>query len=97
MSILDIDYRQVVCQDYFLRLAHKVNVQQLVEDFNRLRFKACQQGIQARTEAIVFITRHLDTLAVLEDLDCEQEESRELLNRLVCRLYDIRTDAYAAY
>ncbi len=91
-SKLDIDYRLVACQDRFLQESHRVNIQQLVEDFNRLRLSACYQGIKARSDTVNYITKHLDILSVVEDLDSEQEESRCLLSLLVSELYDLEPE-----
>ena len=89
---LNIDYRLIACQDRFRQISHRINIQQLVEDFNRLRQKAWFKGIHARNEAILFITARLDFWAVVEDLDAGQEESRSLLNSLVCELYDLKPE-----
>ncbi|WP_281646161.1 hypothetical protein [Parendozoicomonas sp. Alg238-R29] len=93
---LDIDYRLIACQDRFRQVSHRVNIQQLVEDFNRLRLTASSNGIQARSDAVTFITSNLDLLSVVEDLDSEQEESRSLLNALVSELYDLKPEAALA-
>ena len=90
LSKLDIDYRLVACQDRFRQISDRVNIQQLVEDFNRLRQSANFQGIRARSETIRFITSNLDLLSVVEDLDTEQEESLSLLSGLVNELYDLK-------
>ena len=93
---LDIDYHLVACQDRFRQVSHRINIQQLVEDFNRLRIRALYLGIKARSDTINFITRHLDILSVVEDLDSEQDESRSLLNTLVSELYDLNPEAALA-
>ncbi|WP_087105811.1 hypothetical protein [Parendozoicomonas haliclonae] len=94
---MDIDYRLIACQDRFRQISHRINIQQLVEDFNRLRQKAFFKGIHARNEAISFITVRLDVMAVVEDLDAEQEESRSLLSNLVSELYDLKPEVAAAH
>ncbi len=86
---LDIDYRLVACQDRFRQVSQHINIQQLVEDFNRLRTAAKLQGIQTRDGITQYITRHLDLLSVVEDLDSEREESLTLLGTLVDELYDM--------
>ena len=86
---LDIDYRLVACQERFRQVSHHINIQQLVEDFNRLRTTANNSGIKARSEAVTFIAGRLDVLSVVEDLDTELDESRELLTVLVNDLYDL--------
>lgn len=93
---LDIDYRLVACQDRFRQESHRINIQQLVEDFNRLRSKAYGKGIQARSEAVRFITSNIDLWSVVEDLDSEQEESRCLLTSLISELYDLKPEAALA-
>ncbi len=94
---LEIDYRFIACQERFHQLSHRINIQQLVEDFNYLRSKARNQGIHARPETVSFITRHIDLLAVVEDLNSGQEESRTLLNSLVSELYDLKFEAILAH
>ncbi|MTI15600.1 hypothetical protein [Sansalvadorimonas verongulae] len=89
---LDIDYRLVACQDRFRQESHRINIQQLVEDFNRLRTTATCKGIRARAEAVRFITSNIDLLSVVEDLDSEQEESRGLLTSLISDLYDLKPE-----
>ena len=93
---LDIDYRLVACQDQFRQVSHRINIQQLVEDYNRLRTTADLNGIKARSETISFIADQLDVLSVVEDLDSELDESREMLTGLINDLYDLNLEPDSA-
>ena len=75
--------------DRFRQVSHRINIQQLVEDFNRLRTTAHFEGIKKRSDAVSFITQQIDVLSVVEDLDSELDESLSLLKILISELYDL--------
>ncbi|MCL6269949.1 hypothetical protein M3P05_08360 [Sansalvadorimonas sp. 2012CJ34-2] len=92
LAKLDIDYRLVACQERFRQVSHHINIQQLVEDFNRLRTTANLNGIEARSETISFIADQLDVLSVVEDLDSGLDESKQMLAGLINELYDLKLE-----
>ena len=95
-KLVNIDYRLVVCQDRFLKMADNINLQQLVEDFNRLSATAMLSGLKARQDIVRYIAHRIDHFSVVEDLDTGYEEAQGVLKHLVSELYDLKPDAAVA-
>ncbi len=95
-KLVNIDYRLVVCQDRFLKMADNINLQQLVEDFNRLSATAVLSGLKARKDIVRYITHRIDHFSVVEDLDTGYEEAQGVLKNLVSELYDLKPEAVVA-